>query len=193
MLRKALAMRGIHWLATRFGSGSLRRMSFDEMFRSGNWNFAATPSSELVKVVEKYSLNGDILMLGCGTGTIAGALAPQSFRSFLGVDLSPEAIAKANTLAGDTIRFEVGDMLQYEPAGTYEIILFSEALYYAWPWQRKPLLRKLQKRLKQNGKFIVTIAQPTRYASIIKMIRNNFQILEDRQFLDSGRHLLVFH
>jgi hypothetical protein len=43
-----------------------------------------------------------------------------------------------------------------------------------------------------QGKIIVTIAQPERYANILKMIRKNFQVAEDRSFQDSARHLLVF-
>src|ERR1700728_4624516 len=107
LVQKFLGLRGIHYFATRFGWRSLRRISFDEKFRKGDWIFAGE-NPDLVQLVEKYSSNGHILALGCGTASIAGALNPQSFQSFLGLDLSVEAIARACKYANDKIRFECG-------------------------------------------------------------------------------------
>lgn len=190
--RSLLGFPGIHYVATRFGGSRLRTASFDQKYASGDWNFEADNSSELAAVVEKYAAKGRILMLGCGTGSIATAMAPGSFESFVGVDLSHEAIARAKLRESDQIRFEVCDIVSYRCSEEYNVILFSEALYYINPLYRDSLLKRCSQDLTRDGKIIVTIAQPLRYAGILRMIRRNFKVVEDRCFHSSSRHLLVF-
>jgi trans-aconitate methyltransferase len=109
----------------------------------------------------------------------------------LGVDLSKEAIARANLGSSDKIRFEHGDMLRFKTDQKFNVILFSESLYYLKPWQRQPMLRRSTSMLRSRGHIIVTISQPSRFAGVLQMIRRDFSIIEDRTFSDSLRHLLV--
>ena len=146
-LRSLLGFPGIHYVATRFGSSRLRAASFDQKYASGDWNFEADNSSELAAVVEKYATKGRILMLGCGTGSIATKLAPESFESFQGIDLSYEAISRAKLRETEKIHFEVCDFLSYRCAQKYNVILFSEALYYINPLARESLLKKCSRDL----------------------------------------------
>ncbi len=191
-LRPWLSLPGLHYFATRVLGGRIRSWSFDERYRSGRWSYATNRASELVSVLENHAANGRILMLGCGTASIAGALDPARYESILGIDISSVAIAKAREHANDRIRFEVGDMLSCRPMHTYEVVLFSESLNYVRWWQRKGLLQRLGRHLAPNGCFIVTISQPNRYARLLAMIRNNFAVLEDRPFQNSRRHLVIF-
>ena len=190
---RLLSVRGIHWLAVTFGTSVLRARSFDEKFRSGQWNFSSDQSSELVQVVEQYAGGGDILMLGCGTGSIVDALDPRKFATFMGIDISSEAITRARQRATEKVRFETGDILRYECPKDYRVILFSESIYYIKPWRRKQLLKRLQQNLAPGGAIIVTIAQPKRYSGILAMIRRSFHAIIDRPFAGSSRHLLVFN
>jgi trans-aconitate methyltransferase len=192
-LRKVLSLPGVHFLATRFGGSALKRKSFDANYANGTWVFVADRSSELVSLVEQYAQNGHILMLGCGTASIAGVLDPAKYASFLGLDLSEEAIALAKKYENNKISCQVGDMLSHQCARDYDLIIFPESIYYLNVFQRRQLLRRLAGHLTKQGKILVTLAQPKRYAGILKMIRNNFQVDEDRAFRGSTRHLIVFH
>jgi predicted TPR repeat methyltransferase len=190
-LRRLLCFPGVQYVATRLGGRRLRRWSFDEKFRTGEWNFTSRPSSELVQTVERLARKGHILMLGCGTGSIAGALNPDSFESFLGIDLSAEAIARASKQSNHKIHFEVGDMLQFASARKFSVILLSESLYYINAWRRKGLVLRAAQMLAPGGYIVVTVAQPQRFSRMLQMLRENFQVLEDRRFCDSTRHLMV--
>jgi len=190
-LQKALRIRGIHWLITRFGGKRLCRLSFDEKYKSGDWAFGSE-TRDLVQLVEKYSSSGHVLALGCGAAPIAGALNPVSYRSFLGIDLSSEAIAIARKQANNRIRFETGDMVSYRCSRKYDVILFPDSLYYVPFFARKRLLVKLCRGLTARGKIIVVIAHPDRYAGILKMIRQNFAVDVDRELEGTKRHVLVF-
>ena len=146
-----------------------------------------------MQAVERYARGGRILMLGCGTGSIASALSPGCFESFLGVDLSPEAIARAQVHANHKIQFEAGDMLRFGTDQKFSVILFSESLYYISPWRRLPLLTRAARMLTPDGRIVVTVAQPSRFARMLRMVRRNFDVSEDRNFSGSTRHLIVFH
>ncbi|HEU6449331.1 MAG TPA: class I SAM-dependent methyltransferase [Verrucomicrobiae bacterium] len=189
--RKIFAVRGIHYFFTRFGGSTLRRLSFDEKYRSGEWKFEGD-NPELARLVEQHSNNGHILILGCGSAPIASALNPESFRSVLGIDLSPEAIASAKKRAGEKIRFEVGDMTRFQCCKNYDVILFSDSLNYVNWFARRWLLKKLCRHLTPHGRIIVVTAEPERYAGILRMIRRHFTVELDRKLACSSRHVLTF-
>jgi trans-aconitate methyltransferase len=190
ILRRILTLPGFQFFATRFGGSSLRRISFDEKFRRGDWNFS--PGAEFTQTLERYGNGGDILMLGCGSASVAGAMKSESYRSILGLDISGEAINRASKHQSDRIKFELGDMETFECPRQFDAILFSESLYYVGPFKRLPLLKRLAKSLTTTGVIIVTIAQPGRYSNLIEIIRREFDVVEDRKFSGSDRQLLVF-
>jgi trans-aconitate methyltransferase len=192
LLQRLLQMQGVHWLATRVGSTKLRRLTFDGRFRTGIWDFS-TESPGLVRLVEQYSAGGQILVLGCGSCPIAGMLDPATFGSFIGVDLSQEALARAGRFASEKVHFELADMVSYRVAGRPDVVLFSDSLYYAPPFTREKLLRRLCGELSPRGRIIVAIAQPRRYAGLIEMIRAQFSVELDSPLEgEGGRHVLVF-
>jgi len=181
----------VHWFATRIGPARLRARSFDVKYRSGEWDFRSD-SRDLARLVEEYINKGHLLVLGCGTCSIVRDLTPNSFTSLLGIDLSVEAITRARRSSGSRERFEVGDMLTFQCQQQYDVVLFSESLYYVPGRHRAALLHSLRANLTDTGRVIVTIAEPKRYAAILKAIRLAFDVEVDRA-LDSGeRHVLVF-
>ncbi len=191
-LKKLLAAKGIHYFVTRFAPAWLRSLAFDEKYRQGDWSFKDEGSDELPSVIRKYLHAGDLLILGCGGASILGSFDPAEFTSVLGVDLSSEAVQLASRFAGKNILFQTGDMVTFQCPGNYDVILFAESLYYVPALQRQALLKRLAGHLKPGGVCVVTLAQPKRYHAIIELVRTHFQMVEDHQFANSERHLLVF-
>jgi len=189
--RRLLGVRGIHGIATRLGWRSLRAMAFDEKYRNGSWNFSSE-DSDLVRLIETYAAKGNILALGCGTALVVCFLNPGSFESFVGVDLSPEAIAQARQRESDRVRFEVGEMTKYQCCRLFDVILFPDSIYYVNARSRKNLLIRMRASLSPAGRIVVTIAQPNRYADILDMIRRNFKMDVDMVRPVNGGHLLAF-
>jgi 2-polyprenyl-3-methyl-5-hydroxy-6-metoxy-1,4-benzoquinol methylase len=191
-LRQLLAARGIHYFVTRFGWQKLRGMAFDEKYRRGDWNFRAESTGELAAVIRRYLRAGDLLIMGCGQAAILDGLEAAGLKSALGIDLSPEAIRLAGHFASEKISFQLADMVAFQCPRPYDVILFSESLNYVPLAGQEQFLRRLGKSLKPGGVFVVTIAQAKRYADILEGVRRHFNILEDRPFSGSNRHLLVF-
>src|SRR5260370_40978530 len=107
--QKLLGMPVLHYIGTRFGAEGLKKKCFDQKYLSGEWNFENHFEPELVGIIEKYSRGGGILMLGCGPASVARVLVPKVCSSFLGVDISLEAITRARLQQAENIKFELGD------------------------------------------------------------------------------------
>jgi len=194
IMKGVFSKRGIFYILTRFGGSSLRRRALDCNYVTGGWDLLDKERSpEMTEVVKKYIGQGDILELGCGVGTLADTLGPEAFKSYVGVDASREAISKALRTKNAKMDFVVGDIQSYKCKRKYDLIIFEESLYYVNPFFRRRVLKKNAQHLKDNGLFIVTVADPQRFAKMIRMICKNFEIAEKRHFSGSDRLLLVFH
>lgn len=192
MIKQLLALKGIHYLVTRFGSKTLRSWAFDAKYSKKEWCFNRDGSGELEKIIVRYLRKGDLLILGCGGASILDGLESKGLNSALGLDLSEEAIRLASQFSSAKVSFQKADMETFECPINYDIILFSESLNYISASKQIPLLRKLARSIKPNGVLIVTLADAKRYHDILVRIRSNFKIIEDRSFASSARHLLVF-
>ena len=191
-LKRLLAAKGIHFLVTRFGPERLRGFAFDEKYGQGGWNFPAAGENELAAVVDRYLGAGDLLIMGCGGASILEGLDTKGLSSVLGIDISGEAIRLADHFASSRVSFLQTDMVKFVCPRSYDVILFSESLYYVPAAQREPLLQRLAEHLKPGGVIVATFSQAKRYRKIIRNIRRQFATIEARTFSASTRYLMVF-
>lgn len=87
-----------------------------------------------------------VLDVGCGTGTIAIALARDHGCSVVGVDAAPEMVAVAEAKGARAVRFQVGlaEELPFAP-GTFERVLMRSVVHHvdrprAFPEARRVLV-----------------------------------------------------
>jgi SAM-dependent methyltransferase len=179
-----------------YGSTSIKKRIWDRDFSSGKWDFIDNTMGDCVyPYLEKYAHNGNILDLGCGPGNTANELASEVYRSYVGVDISEAALAKAvkrtqENGRADKNSFVVSDFLGYKPTQEFDIILFRESLYHVPYGQVKPILDKYSKHLKTGGVFIVRLYAGDERPGVIKprvirkmdLIKNNFDMIEYRRF-----------
>lgn len=192
--KRIFSLKGILYLVTRFGSENARKLALDGYYESGKWDyFESTHSEEVIASLEKYLNKGALLDMGCGPGIVSSLLDPDSYSYYLGVDASEEAINRANARATENKRFICRDFQGVDfGQEVFSVILFEESLYYLSSGH-VDYCQKLKKHLLPGGVFIVTVADPKRYASLLSSIRGAFNILEDRPLGNSRRCLLVFN
>jgi SAM-dependent methyltransferase len=181
----------LYGFATRHCGKTVRRWVFDQMYASAKWNFDDR-SPELISAVEDYSSGGAILILGCGNASLIKHLKPDTFQYVLGIDISPQAILMAKRHADEKVQFEVADIREYQCARRFDVILFSESLYYIRPIEQESILKRFCSHLTPKGCIIVTVVNPNGYQDIIQMIRTNFTVLREAHFEETDRFLLVF-
>ncbi len=192
ILKNLAKKKGVHYLLARYGSYRIKQICFNEKFLNGTWHYQAEPGDELATIVANKANKGKILILGCGTATICQVLPEDCYESILGIDLSTVAIEESMKHAKPGMKFVASDIVNYKYVETYNVILFSESIYYLTKKNRTSLLRTCQDHLSQDGVIIVTIADSKRYENILYEIRDHHSVLEDRKFENSNRHLIIF-
>lgn len=192
-------------LVKRYGPSSIKKYLWDKEFSEGYWNrIDHTPSDCVYPHVEKHLKNGAILDLGCGPGNTATELADTVYSTYVGVDISEAALAKATQRSQETgraakNRFANGDFLTYVPTQQFDVILMREAMYHIPGGQVSPLLRRYSQHLRDGGVFVVRMALSRkngtphpRLCAMIDIIEAEFDVVEKCEYGQPGPTVIVF-
>jgi SAM-dependent methyltransferase len=146
---------------SRRGDGQpISKQEWDHQYKSLRWNYLNDlPELDHYSIIVGYIRHlfpsPDILELGCGHGRLVPLLLPHLCRSYMGVDLSAEAISQANQKATSTAKFVVADFESWVPQGLVDVVIFNESVYYA----KHPTstLSRYISALKPGGRIIVSM------------------------------------
>jgi SAM-dependent methyltransferase len=187
-----------------YGPSAIKKRLWDEEFSGDKWNFIDNTVGDCVyPYLEKYARNGSILDLGCGPGNTANELAATAYRTYIGVDISEAALAKAarrTEASGRTSknRFAQSDFLSYQPTERFDVVLFRESMYHIPPGKIKPILDKYSSYLTAQGVFIVRMYTSAngkdkhRPMKMFDIIEEHFDVIEKAQDAKSGATVIVF-
>ncbi len=189
-------IRFVRGFIASYGPSGVKKLLWDKEFSGTKWDFIDNTVGDCVyPFLEKYAHNGAILDLGCGPGNTANELAANVYLTYIGVDISEAALAKAVRRTRENGRasqnsFVNSDFLSYQPTQKFDIILFRESMYHVPYGQVIDLLDKYSKHLKSTGVFIVRLYlgdnQPGKIRSRVKrkidLIKRYFDVVEERHF-----------
>lgn len=99
----------------------------------------------------------DVLDLGCGNGLITDHLQRSSGARFLGVDISPEAIRRAEQIPNLRLSFRVANMNALALPERFDLILSIDTLYYAA--DLKATVEACLSHLRTGGRFSCFFSQ----------------------------------
>lgn len=126
------------------------RIRWEQRYADGDYVPRDDPSPFLIEALETVR-PGDALVLACGTGRNAMAVADAGF-AVEAVDVSPSAIDRARSAAGArglTIDFRVADLDEMDLAdGRYDFITMIR-------YVNRPLMERLSAALAPNGWLLV--------------------------------------
>jgi len=139
---------------------------WSRQYQDGAWAYLADLSERArYSVIAGYVAEiepGRILDDGCGEGLLARGIRHLPFRSYLGIDFSPAAIAAARAGLGTDKRldFAVADAESYQTEAEFDAIVFSECLNYL----NDPVgvVQHYGKSIAANGSLIVSLFQSPR-------------------------------
>jgi trans-aconitate 2-methyltransferase len=111
------------------------------------------PFEDLVGLIEPRP-DMRILDLGCGTGELTAMLAERFPGSTaLGIDTSPEMLAKAEAHTSQRVAFQRADILTFEGYGDYDLI-FSHAAFQ-WVPDNEALMQRILTQMKPGAQLAV--------------------------------------
>ena len=179
-----------------YGPTFLKKSFWDQEYSTTKWSFNENTAGDCVyPFLEKWAIKGSILDLGCGSGNTSNELADSAYGSYLGVDISELALAKARKWTEENGRasknkFVPGDLLGYVPAQQFDLILFRESMYHVPSGQVKNVLNHYAKYLTADGVIIVRMSA-TQNGKPRPRITEMFRIIEaEFAVVDRGECLL---
>jgi 2-polyprenyl-3-methyl-5-hydroxy-6-metoxy-1,4-benzoquinol methylase len=146
---------------------------WDADYTTGTWDYLsdqleAGRYKAVSQMLSKYAPHGSILELGCGEGILQSRMAPSSYETYIGIDISKVAIQKAAHLGNHNTQYVYADMETFVPEAKFDAIIVNEALYYAVnPVQ---LLKRYANFLQPNGCIIISIFETTENRQLLNKI-----------------------
>lgn len=160
---------------------------WDEEWKSGQWSYMETQPVERSRVAVIGSVfcqlyapqNSSILDIGCGEGLIADFLSDSQKFHYVGLDISKEAIQLAKLKHSYPMRFVHTAAHEFIPLHNYDVIIFSDVLYYV---EYEKIIDKYISHLNPLGIFIISIFHPPQkllYENIFKYARSKMEMIDD--------------
>src|SRR5262245_12428631 len=173
-----------------YGSSSMKRRQWDNEFATGHWQcLESTPGDFVYAVIEKHANRGDILDLGCGSGSTGMELDASAYQTYTGVDISAVATdhaAERSVRAGRSTKnkYFQSDILLFVPSGSFDVILLRDSIYYVPTTKIIDMLRRYGAHLKTGGVFIARLHDADE--QIISLVQLSFKLLKRIHYIDLG-------
>ena len=171
-----------------FRAAPVSAASWDREYKDGRWDYLGGMDNlgGLVSVLGycQYLRPETILDVGCGAGLLADKLKVLPYTSYLGIDLSAEAIAQADRAAADArTAFAVAGAEDFHSDRRFDAIIFSQILNYIPA--PDALLRRYAKHLTPRGRIIVSLFNTGRTRAVWAPIAKSFTV-EDTMSITQG-------
>ncbi len=165
--------RGLVFGLTGYRPQQVSAETWDREYRDGQWEYLRKMDSlaGLVSILGycQFLNPASILDAGCGEGLLAEKLKILPYKSYLGMDVSREAIAIATSRLGDDrSRFTVADAWAFETDERFDVIVFNQSLYYLT--DPAGILKKYRAMLNPGGRIIVSMVDNARTRSVWRLI-----------------------
>lgn len=177
--------RAIERLETSLGHGDTPapRDVWEEKYRAGRWAYMRDLHelpryAAVAALTHRLAGDGRILDVGCGEGLLVDQLRAYGYESYLGIDISSDAIESARAARGDErTRFEAWDAEKFEPVGQFGAIVFNECLCYF----HDPLAATVRycSFLAPGGRFVVSTFSTPRHDAIVRLLAQRYEVLEE--------------
>ena len=130
--------------------------NYEDIYRAQR-HALGEPTKEIIAFFEHTSGSLRVLDVGCGQGRNALHLGRMG-HDVVGIDLSKSGISQLNEEAkkeGLSVIGVVADILEYEPAGLFDVLLFDRTLHMLPACQQIEALQRLTTLVTQGGYVLI--------------------------------------
>jgi 2-polyprenyl-3-methyl-5-hydroxy-6-metoxy-1,4-benzoquinol methylase len=194
---RALLERAVRWLQSlsdrrRRSDGLLQSAQmWEAQYAAGRWAFLAELTelarfSVLAGYVWQLKPGGAVLDTGCGQGALLRRLPSAAYSKYVGIDLSPSAIAVAKSQLNERSTFLVADCEEYSPAESFDVIVFNEVLCCL----NDPLrtVQRYAASLRPGGLLLVSLCTAARgSATVLWQLKRAYAVVDEVRVVHSAR------
>lgn len=163
--------------------------TWDAEYRGGQWEYLRRMDNlaGLISILGycQYLNPASILDVGCGEGLLAEKLKLLPYTSYLGIDVSGEAIASATARLGDArSRFVVAEAQSFQSDARFDVIVFNQSLYYL-P-DPAGVMTHYRALLAPQGRIIVSMTHNARNRAVWPLVESVLCV-EDAMTITQGK------
>jgi len=152
---------------------------WERAYTSGEFDFMSDlyelpRYSVLIGYLRLYPGTPSVLDIGCGTGRLRELLTEGEFDTYVGIDLSAEAIKSALHLTDSRTDFVVGDAMALDlpPA---DVVVLNEMIYYMQ--SPRTLLERVASVLRPGGIVLTSIWRHPGDRALWRLLDSEFQLV----------------
>jgi 2-polyprenyl-3-methyl-5-hydroxy-6-metoxy-1,4-benzoquinol methylase len=165
--------------------------TWEAQYAAGKWDFLGALSelsrfSVLAGYICHLKPGAAVLDTGCGQGALQRRLPSDCYSRYVGIDLSPSAIAVARQQQNERSVFLVADCESYSPEERFDVMVFNEVLCCL----RDPLrtVERYARSLNSGGLILVSVCTAARgSATILWRLRRVYATVDEVRLVHSGR------
>jgi SAM-dependent methyltransferase len=173
------------FLAPKGYGQSFAQEELEQQYREGVWDFLGSIdelANYMVTVgyIQHFAKSLDyaprLLDMGCGDGNFLELMSNFHFQSYLGLDLSEEAIQRASARSIPNANFQVADFEEWSPTDKFDFIISTGSICYA----KDPVavLQRFAQALDENGAFIISLWRYGHNGIIWQNIEKHFTVID---------------
>lgn len=109
--------------------------SWEARWRQGYWDYLMSEEelpryAVIAGYIRSMTPAPVVLDVGCGEGQLLRVVGDGVVAAYHGIDISGEAIRRAQALPIADATFEVADLTRWEAPARYDVVVINEVLYY---------------------------------------------------------------
>lgn len=165
--------------------------TWDREYTSGEWE-RLDADSELGRYaivfahVCRQSAKPSVLDIGCGPGRLLKMIARIDYDAYVGLDVSAEAVQRAQALGQERSAFSVGFAEEYENDRRFGVIVFNEVLYYL----KQPVeqLVRFHGMLDDDGVLVISMFDCPPARSVWRKLKKRFDTVHAARVTNQLKH-----
>lgn len=171
-------------IVQKWGRRADKAALWDNEFRSGQWDYLKHSEKDFIyDILERRLDGGSLLDLGCGNGNTSMELNVESYRRYLGLDISSVAIEECRETAaaqGRASRNEyiVDTIENFTTEERFDVVLFRESLFYVPLFKIPATIKKARSFVKADGFIVVRLCSERRYRLLVALLRSICEVVE---------------
>jgi SAM-dependent methyltransferase len=164
---------------------------WERAYTSGEFHFMSDlyelpRYSLLIGYLRLHPGTPSVLDIGCGPGRLRELLAEGEFDTYVGIDLSAEAIKSASRLSDHRTDFMVGDAMVIDLPAT-DIVVLNEMIYYMQ--SPRTLLERVASVLRPGGLVLTSIWRHPGDRALWRLLDGELQLVSAaRTRTEGNRH-----
>ena len=174
--------------ATQRGDSPFEKEQWEEQFAGGRWDYLAEEEARyraLAELVARHRPRARVLDVGCGAGPLVPALREAGIASYLGLDVSETAVARARRLEDGSTGFLAVDAENWTTDERFDAVIFNESLYYfedpLGGARRYASLLRLPEGERAGGLIFLSMFSSRRALAILRELERRFATRERRE------------